>query len=419
MDDFTSAFMNAYQIGRQNRIEREQKKGVQSLADLIAKDSQAAMANSKDHIEANPNYQFGQLPGTKPQATSLNDLLPSTGSLLATQQPNAQQFSLNSLLPNQQQTTSMIQLAKAQPMPEFDFNKRNALIAKGAGLGVDYNTVSKMVGDYEKSYTDKYNQQRENDALSGVINATKPEEQKKAFMRYAQVTGKMDAATLRGLLSTNTAKYDDGANIHFFRTDTFGNPVDVGEDGKPVPYYSIAKQLSPGEVQSGELTRRGQDITARGQDLNYSLGQQRIANTGHGGGSGGYSTADKQVLANAKYAIDKHTAWVNAHTNKLTGEAPDETQSPYYQYAVQGQKVLDSYYGIGQGEENNNQSSEQVPMTGDARIDGMIADMRAKGAPEKLINDMVWEEQNKQPAQPKKGLTSDPSEWWNVTGGTD
>jgi len=42
-----------------------------------------------------------------------------------------------------------------------------------------------------------------------------------------------------------------------------------------------------------------------------------------------------------------------------------------------------------------------VQPTGNSDIDSKISNMRAKGAPEQLINDMVWEEQNKQgPQQP-------------------
>jgi hypothetical protein len=93
--------------------------------------------------------------------------------------------------------------------------------------------------------------------------------------------------------------------------------------------------LTPGQVQQGELTIRGQDISAA----------NAAARIGAAGGRSSNAETNRQ-LTNAKYAIDKHQQWMASHTNKITGEAPSESQSPYYNYAKQGQQIMDGYFGI-------------------------------------------------------------------------
>lgn len=142
--------------------------------------------------------------------------------------------------------------------------------------------IEQARGDYKKSQGDA--------ALQDVMNAKGSADQKKALIKYAQTTGNMDMATLRGLLSSNTQKYDDGANIHFYRTDSVGNPVDVDQEGKPVPFYSIDKKVSPEllanqkfQAEQNDLNRavtiRGQDMTAARTNSGGSGGSSRYVNT--------------------------------------------------------------------------------------------------------------------------------------------
>jgi hypothetical protein len=251
--------------------------------------------------------------------------------------------------------------AKAQPMQEFDFSKYNGLLAKGLESGVDPNAAFSMLNNYKKNYDEQYNKSREDEALKGILSA-EPKGMKNAFINYARATGKMDAATLRGLLSTNTVKHDDGANINFYRTDSFGNPVDVGKDGTPVPWYSVEKKMSLSEQDASKRGWKGLEVQERGleQDLykfNNVSGNTAYA-VNHRAASGGDAIFSKAETA----ALTKTNATINAFNSRwkdpFTGELREGyQQDPLFQSYQQAITIQNQIYAGSV----NPQSSQQPP----------------------------------------------------------
>ena len=323
---FSESFLQSYKMFKDKADKNKAEKAQQGLAGLLAEgDTNGQLvSNPTAELPANSNYLSN---GTN--YANRYDYKPVS------------QNSLTSLISQDNNPLKYTETPKAEPS-EMSGDRINQLIAKGLKMGLDYGTASKMVGDYATRQDADYQKKVGNDALDLVMNAKTPADQKKAFIIYAQKTGKMDANTLKGLISTDTVKYDDGANINFYRTDSFGNPVDVGEDGKPVAYYSIAKQMSPEAQDASIRGNRALDISQQNADTSAA----RAYSKGGGGGSSGAS-ADNKALTNAKYVLVKHEDWINKHTNKLTGELPNEQQSPYYKYLQSANDTLDGYYGIG------------------------------------------------------------------------
>ncbi len=118
---------------------------------------------------------------------------------------------------------------------------------------------------------DDYNRQVENSAVDAVTKAQTPQEQRAALLQYAKTTRK-SPDWIKGIIGNNIKREDDGANIYWYRTDNYGTPLDADESGKPKPYHVIPKQLSPGQVQQGELANKRLDI--RSSNTNGKLGPQ-------------------------------------------------------------------------------------------------------------------------------------------------
>jgi hypothetical protein len=144
----------------------------------------------------------------------------------------------------------------------------------------------------------------------------------------------------------------------------------------------LTPTLSPAQQEQFAIQREGQQITRDGQ---------RLRATG-GGGTGG-STSSKMSMYR----------WASGYSLQPTGEV-DIMGKPVMtrvqnnpQLAAQLAQELG--YG-GQGGGQGEVVGQLVQNTGDSRIDGMIAKMRNNGAPEQIINDMVWEEQNRGQDQP-------------------
>lgn len=165
-------------------------------------------------------------------------------------------------------------------------------------------------------------------------------------------------------------KEDNGGAYRYVMTKKNGERFDDGSFQMAVPGNAgewTDKKLTPEAQQQGELTRRGQDITMRGQDLSHSASMASIG--ARGGRSGGNAVGNQQVT-NAKYAIAKHEQWVQQHTNKITGEAPDEKQSPYYKYLGSANQALDGYYGLDTGNQGQVSGGGEDPRIAQARAAG-------------------------------------------------
>ena len=199
-----------------------------------------------------------------------------------------------------------------------------------------------------------------NDALNEVMGAQSPAAQKAALVKYAQKSGNMDLGTLKGLLQTNVKNYDDGANINFFRTDSMGNPIDVGEDGKPTPYYSIAKQMSPNEIANNDYRNAMLAETQRHNSATEANSAARYS--GGGGYSGGSAKPTKwENYGNSKDAAND-LALLSEYQDRLAngegswdpvlqkGIKPSE-QTKYNQAASRYNAYLAATQGGDQGQE--------------------------------------------------------------------
>jgi hypothetical protein len=164
-----------------------------------------------------------------------------------------------------------------------------------------------------------------------------------------------------------------GANVVVGYNRFTGRYVDL-KDGSEIPADKLQEMLTPtltpGQVQAGELA------AARGA-----------------ASAGGMSTGDQRRVSALNGIINQHETWITRRKD-LTGQVPDESQSPYFKAAQQARAERDRMM-FGEAGIQQPQDLPKVNYTGDKRIDGMIDNMRGKGATEQMINDMVWEEQNK------------------------
>jgi hypothetical protein len=370
MDDFASAFIRAYQMGSQNRREREERQATKGLADLIAKDAADMQASTKDRLVDNPNYQFGQsIPN---QAQSLNDLLPKNdfslqpnakgvkglNSLLASSQhtgqgtaptnagftPQATQpFSLNSLLPKAEPTApSPVQYAKAQPMQAFDFNKMNNLIAKGTGLGLDYNTAAKMVGNYKGMYDDQYNKVKESQDWD-TFNTLKTPQEKLMFA----ARNKMPMESIKMLLSPDVESQvvDLGGTKKIIGRNKYTNDYTDLLTGKPLTADDF-------KVTMTEYQQRSLD------DANYrhnTPSASTVYATEHRvGSSGGYSKSDLAGIDKEIGFLQSQLTTHSAQERYDTGDK-DYNGKPVFGYrqrnaekAAQIQQQIDGLLGLRQ-----------------------------------------------------------------------
>jgi hypothetical protein len=232
--------------------------------------------------------------------------------------------------------------------------------------------IEQARGDYKKSQGDA--------ALQDVLSANGSAAQKKAFIKYAQATGNMDPATLKGLLSSNTQKYDDGANIHFYRTDNFGNPIDTGENGSPQPYFSIPKQVS---VE----TRANQEFQAGENEKNRAAAAAARASSGGGGGNG---LTSANLLALYKDATET--------VQEATGEF-DINGRPVMTRRVKNPELAKRLQPIIDGLLPGGQSSQQ-------QIDPRIAQARAAGYSDEEIQAFI--NGSPQPSTPNYASASQP-----------
>jgi hypothetical protein len=180
-------------------------------------------------------------------------------------------------------------------------------------------------------------------------------------------------------------KEDNGGAYRYVMVKKNGERFDDGSFQMAVPGNAgewTEKQLSPGEKQQGELTRRGQDITMRGQDI--SAANSRSALAARGGSGVGGTSAQKMSMYK----------WASGYSLQPTGETDYSGKPVMTRVQNNPQLAAQLAQELGYGGEGGG-GGGAVQNTGDNRIDGMIANMRNNGAPEQIINDMVWEEQNR------------------------
>lgn len=212
-------------------------------------------------------------------------------------------------------------------------------------------------------------------ALQDVLSAKGSADQKKAFVKYAQATGNMDTATLKGLLSSNTQKYDDGANIHFYRTDNFGNPIDTGENGAPQPYFSIPKQVSPEllQTQSFQASERQKD-----RDSAEKTASIRTSNGGGGGGNG-LSTANLfSLYKDATETVQEATGEFDSMGRPVMTR---RIKNP--ELAQRLKPIIDSMLPGGGGQSQDNYQLQPQPAQQD--LSGKVSAARAKGISDSQI----------------------------------
>jgi hypothetical protein len=217
-----------------------------------------------------------------------------------------------------------------------------------------------------------YKTEQGNAALQDVLTAKGSAEQKKAFVKYAQATGNMDTATLKGLLSSNTQKYDDGANIHFYRTDNFGNPIDTGENGAPQPYFSIPKQVS---VE----TRASQDFQAaeRQKDRDAAAANAAMRVSSGGGGGNGLSTANLfSLYKDATETVQEATGEFDSSGRPVMTR---RIKNP--ELAQRLKPIIDSMLPGGGGQSQDNYQ----PQPAQQDLSGKVSAARAKGISDSQI----------------------------------
>lgn len=211
-----------------------------------------------------------------------------------------------------------------------------------------------------------------------------------------------DLGIMRDLMSQGDItmqKEDNGGQYRYVMVKKNGERFDDGSFQMPVPGNAgewTDKTLTPSEVQTGQLQREN-------MQNQKDIAGMRIANSN----SRGSNAADNQQITNAKYALAKHEQWMQQHTNKLTGETPDERQSPYYNYAKSANQTLDSYYGIdnqsngGGSEPDYNVAMSKVGSLLDGKhsrqqIEAAIRqDYGDSGLADKIIQDTDWGVLNK------------------------
>ena len=337
-----------------NAYNRQDAKDVDAMVEGITPTNPGLLTNSNSTVQAtaNPNISpqsattGGLLSGNTLKGNINASLAPNTSFLDTQIQPTTQATPMQAQTVTQpQQQTNTAKQTQTWADVENQYNQAWAQKAKSI--------FAKMSPEGRKQYMQQIMATREQGLNDLKTQFTKQETannwdafnqeadpKKKLF--YAVKNG-MDVKSAQMLLDpdTETQLVDMGGQKVLIGRNKYTNQYTNMMTGEPLNTNDLTKTMTP----------EGADASARGW---ASVANQRAAidargSSGYGGSSGG---GDKQLLTNAKYAVDKHTQWVKDHTNKLTGDPPDETQSPYYGYAKQGQKILDSYYGIGGNDDN-------------------------------------------------------------------
>lgn len=194
-----------------------------------------------------------------------------------------------------------------------------------------------------------------------LLNATDPAQQKRALINmYLTDPQRIPYQIVEGLVKTNITPVDTGNAIALYRTDEFNNYLDVGKDGKPVPYFAIAKQPTPDTAikvaeqarewgtPSGNTIatlgeRRFEHVTPSGNAQLQAETQRWMHSTPSGSVVYQTNAANKPgalALKAAQQIVDAHNAWVKANPGA------DQSQSPYYSYVQAAVDTLAKAGGI-------------------------------------------------------------------------
>jgi hypothetical protein len=159
-----------------------------------------------------------------------------------------------------------------------------------------------------------------------------------------------------------------------------GRYVNLG-DGSEIDAAKLQEMLKPTVTPSAQLSA---DVAMRGQDISAANTAARVAAAG---GGGGMSTGDQRRLSALNTVINQHEQWITKRKD-LTGQMPDESQSPYFKAAQQARQLRDQMMF---GEAGVQPSTTKVNYTGDPEIDGYIDKARAQGMGEDWINEKVYQ----------------------------
>lgn len=342
---WADAFSLIGSVMGKNAYDRQDAKDVNAMVEGITPVNTGLLSGSQNVVnqpQQAPAEQGGLLSGNTLKGNISASLAPNASFLDSQIQPATQANTTQAQTVTQPQTTP-----QKQTWADVENQYNTAWAQKAKGI------LAKMSPEGRKQYMQQIMAAREQGLNDLKTQWTKQETasnwdafnaetdpKKKLF--YAIKNG-MDIKSAQILLDPDveTQLVDMGGQKVLIGRNKYTNQFTNMMNGQPLSADDLTKTMTP----------EGADASARGW---ASVANQRAAIEARGSGGGSYGGgADNKMITNAKYAIDKHTQWVKDHTNKLTGEAPDATQSPYYSYAQQGQKILDSYYGIGSNDDNS------------------------------------------------------------------
>jgi uncharacterized protein YdaT len=249
--------------------------------------------------------------------------------------------------------------------------------------------ANELAGMRVKETQDKYASQAD-DELMQAFGSSDPRTILKAAAKHKSLANRygfqgadmqLVAQAIKMGAKEFITQQENGENVTYARTP----------DGQMTEVHRSKPGITEKEQTAFDLTREGHEITKRGQDLSHSVGMANVNNRAAASGGkyvdvpGLGSMTVNELLIRREAARPKKKVVEDAYGQKTTIDEGDPSS-----YAILDRVLQGAGGGGGQP-----QGLPQVENTGDARIDGMIANMRAKGAPEQVINDMVWEEQNR------------------------
>lgn len=260
-------------------------------------------------------------------------------------------------------------------------------------IGLVQNSINQRTEEDFAAQSEEYAQQLDSqlDPLMGLDFQTSGNKAKMlaTLAKYNQGMKRIgregaDLSLMKDLMSQGDVvmqKEDNGGQYRYVMVKKNGERFDDGSFQMAVPGNAgewTDKQLTPGEVQTGQIHRENMQ------------NQREIASMRGSNGFGSVGGTSAQKMSMYK--------WASGYSIQPTGEV-DYSGKPVMtrvqnnpQLAAQLAQELG--YG-GQGGGQGESGGQTVQSTGDSRIDGMIENMRNSGAPEQVINDMVWEEQNR------------------------
>lgn len=242
-------------MDEQQKIFNEQRAAQRGLADLLL---QNAESSQKQRLTAqNDAYRTTMQP----------NLEAGLAAIFSDDSPEEKQEQAKTLLQQQKELTPKYEAAMANTYTKLDPTQAASLAAQGVKMGLNYDTASKMTGDYVKNFNDSV-KSNQYDRYANIYNTTTDPQEKlrAAFNMAATDNTRMPLNDLLAIAGKKNVPVNNGAGQLVYQTDILGN-FDTDVDGRPQPALAVPNYPNPGQVLASNTQKEIAQIHENGQTM--------------------------------------------------------------------------------------------------------------------------------------------------------